>query len=89
MKMRIFKLFMLPIAAFTLASAAAVSTDNSHKSKATYAMTAYIHDPNINSCKEVTVDCIVGAGQTCLSGSWTAFGKDTPVTCNQQLKRVQ
>lgn len=79
---------MLPVAAFALASAGALSTSDAHESKAKGTLiTAYIHDPGLNDCKPVQVDCIVGNGQACLSGSWTAFGKDTPATCNQQLRR--
>ncbi|WP_432670494.1 hypothetical protein [Flavobacterium sp. SM2513] len=89
MKINFLKLFMLPLAAFTLASAAAVSTDVSHKSKTAAArMTAYIHNPTINDCYEVQVECEPGVGESCLIGSWTAYGPDG-FGCNLQLKRVQ
>lgn len=88
MKMKIFKLFMLPVAVFTLASAAAVSTDNSHQSKADAAsMIGYIHNPTINDCQEVLVDCELNGTNTCVEGGWTVYTFDSPVTCNQVLKR--
>ncbi|TBX67491.1 hypothetical protein EZL74_09475 [Flavobacterium silvisoli] len=86
--MKIFKLFMLPVAAFTLASAAAVTTDNSHKSKTEDAlMIGYIHNPNVNDCAEVLVDCKTAGSTTCVEAGWTVFAFDSPVTCNATLKR--
>ena len=87
MKTTILKMFVLPVAAFALASAGAVSTNNAGKSKADVLITAYIHDPAINSCKPVQVDCSVGSGPTCLSGSFTAFGQGPQNSCNVQLHR--
>lgn len=88
MKMRIFKLFMLPIAAFTLASAAAVSTEKSEGAKAASSMIAYIHNPSEFNCEEVTVQCEVGGGDPCtVPGGWTAYGLNGTV-CDQTLKRV-
>jgi len=87
MKTTILRAFVLPVAAFALASAGAVSTNTSDESKADVIMTAYIHDPAINSCKPVQVDCSAGGGPTCLSGSFTAFGQDAPNSCNGQLHR--
>lgn len=89
MKMKILKLFMLPVVAFTLASAAAVTTTSSHKSKAvTTTMQGYIHNPTINDCEPVTVECEPGIGEACLASGWTVYGFDTPVTCNLDLKRI-
>ncbi|RKS03052.1 DUF6520 family protein [Flavobacterium sp. 102] len=89
MKTRFFKLFMLPIAAFTLASAAAVGTDSSEESKATTTMTAYIHNPNVWDCDPVPVSCRVGSGETCLYGSLEAFEKDSENACIIQLEKVE
>lgn len=87
MKIRIFKLFMLPIAAFTLASAAAVSTEKSKE--AASSMIAYIHNPNEFNCLPVEVECEVGLGTPCTApGGWTAYGLNGTV-CDQPLKRVQ
>ena len=88
MKITILRAFVLPVAAFALASAGAVSTNTSDESKADVIMTAYIHDPAINSCKEVQVNCAVGGGPTCLSGSFTAYGKESPNSCTLQLHRI-
>lgn len=88
MKMKIFRLFMLPVAVFTLASAAAVSTDNSNQSKtASTPMTGYIHSPNIGDCKDVEVDCELSGANTCVENGWTVHLYDTAVTCNFVLKR--
>ena len=87
--MKIFKLFMLPIAAFTLASAAAVSTKKSEDAKAASSMIAYIHNPNEFNCLEVEVECETGIGTPCtVPGGWTAYGLNGTV-CDQPLKRVQ
>ena len=89
MKMRIFKLFMLPIAAFTLASAAAVSTDKAEDAKAVTSMLAYIHNPSELDCFQVEVECEAGGGLPCVvPGGWTAYGINGTV-CDQPLKRVQ
>jgi uncharacterized membrane protein len=87
MKTTILRAFVLPVAAFALASAGAVSTNTSDESKADVLIPAYIHDPAINSCKEVQVDCSPGAGPTCLSGSFTAYAKEAPNSCTMQLHR--
>ncbi|MNS50997.1 hypothetical protein D3C72_836600 [compost metagenome] len=87
MKTIILRAFVLPVAAFALASAGAVSTNTSDESKADVVMTAYIHDPAINSCKEVQVDCSAGNGPACLSGSFTAYGKEAPNSCTLTLHR--
>ncbi|MFN3753724.1 DUF6520 family protein [Flavobacterium sp.] len=89
MKIRIFKLFMLPIAAFTLASAAAVSTNQPKEGKAATSMIAYIHNPNEFNCLPVEVECEEGIGTPCTApGGWTAYGLNGTV-CDQTLKRVQ
>lgn len=88
MKMRIIKLFMLPIAAFTLASAAAVSTDTSHESKTTLNMDVYIHNPTEFDCVKVeNVACEIGGGAECTTGGWQAFGLST-VGCSERLQRI-
>lgn len=90
MKMKFITMLMLPVAAFTLASAAAISTDNSKESKTSTLMTAYIHNPSVFDCAEVTVDCQVGSGPTCLyNNTWEAFDKESETSCNIQLERVQ
>jgi hypothetical protein len=90
MKRNFIKLFMLPVAAFFLASAAAVSTDKSHESKAaTLVMDGFIHNPTINDCEpELNVQCEVGSGDPCEVGSWIVYGT-TGIGCSVELKRVQ
>ncbi len=89
--MKFFKVLMLPLAAFVLASAAAVSTDESHKSKAeeTLVMDGYIHNPTIDDCLEVkNVACELGDGAPCLQSSFTVYGFDEISGCNLTLKRT-
>lgn len=89
MKMKIIKLFMLPFAVFTLASAAAVVTDNSHLSKTTTSMTGYIHSPLPSSCEPKDVECQIGNGPVCLYDGWQVFEKENPVSCNIALERIE
>jgi hypothetical protein len=87
MKTTILRAFVLPIAAFALASAGAVSTSTSDVSKTDVLITAYIHNPPVDNCQEVkNVDCSPGAGPACLSGGFTAYG-GSETSCNQQLHR--
>lgn len=87
MKTTILRAFVLPIAAFALASAGAVSTNTSEVSKADVLIPAFIHNPTVNDCLKVPdVDCSVGGGLTCLSGTVTAYG-GSQTSCNQQLHR--
>ncbi|WNM19478.1 DUF6520 family protein [Flavobacterium capsici] len=88
MKLKFIKLFMLPVAAFFLASAAAVTTDQSHQSKATaLTMQGFIHNPSATDCEPVNdIDCVVGTGDPCELGSWTVYGT-TGIGCSLQLKR--
>jgi hypothetical protein len=87
MKTTIFKALVLPVAAFVLASAGAVSTNTAKESKADVLITAYIHNPAVDDCQAVQVNCSPGAGPTCLSGSFTAYGKESPDSCTLQLHR--
>lgn len=87
MKTIILRAFVLPIAAFALASAGAVSTNTSEVSKADVLIPAFIHNPAANDCQPVpNVDCAPGSGPACLSGGFTAYG-GTKTSCNQQLHR--
>lgn len=87
MKTTILRAFMLPIAAFALASAGAVSTNTSEVSKADVLIPAFIHNPSVNDCQEVPdVNCSPGSGPACLSGGYTAYG-GSKTSCNQQLHR--
>lgn len=86
MKSIILKALVLPVAAFALASAGAVSTNTAKESKADVLIQAYIHNPTVNDCSPVQVNCSPGAGPACLSSGFTAYGKNS-VDCNQQLHR--
>ena len=88
MKTRIIKLFLLPVAVFTLASAAAVSTDQSHKSSTAVTMDVYIHNPSASDCLKVeNVECEAGGGQECTVGPWQAFDLSV-VGCSERLQRI-
>ena len=88
MKMRIIKMFLLPIAVVTLASAAAVSTDKSHKSSTDVTMEVYLHNPTEEDCLKVeNVDCQIGDGAECSVGPWQAFGLSA-VGCSERLERI-
>lgn len=91
----IVKTLVLPIAAFALASAGAVSTNVSKESKAdTVLIPGYIHDPLATSCKEVQVDCNPDSGPTCMYNngvsSFQVFRKPSASgPCNLKLFRNQ
>ncbi|MEG0851646.1 MAG: DUF6520 family protein [Flavobacterium sp.] len=85
----IVKTLVLPIAAFVLASAGAVSTNVSKESKAdTLLIEGYIHDPLATSCEEVTVDCTASPGPVCMYENFQVFRKETDASpCVLQLYR--
>lgn len=87
MKTSILRMFALPLAAFALASAGAVSTNESSKSKTSVSVTPYIHTPADDSCLAVDVNCSPGGGQACEYSGFTAYGKPTAGACNQTLHR--
>ncbi|PKB18055.1 DUF6520 family protein [Flavobacterium sp. 5] len=85
MKTNLLKMFVLPLAAFALASAGAVSTNVSSKSKTALPIVAYIHNPSVNDCDEVEVECSPGTGAACLSSGFTAYAKNAQGKCVAQL----
>ena len=88
MRMRILKMFLLPIAVVTLASAAAVQTDPSQQSKTALTMDVYLHNPTLFDCKiEKDVECEPGDGADCTVGGWQAFGL-SGIGCNEVLQRI-
>lgn len=88
MKTNILRALVLPVAAFALASAGAVSTNTAKESKVNLAVDAYIHNPSEDDCEKVDVDCNLGGGPACLSGSFTAYGKASETSpCVEQLHR--
>jgi hypothetical protein len=88
MKTNILRALVLPVAAFALASAGAVSTNTAKVSKTNLSIQAYIHNPSVDDCEEVTVECSPGNGPACLSGSFTAYGKASETSpCVERLQR--
>ena len=80
---------MLPIAAFALASAGAVSTNATKVAKAAAPpMIGYIHTA-LEACKSVNVNCDLNGNAVCESAGQTVFRKDSGLeTCNTQLRRT-
>lgn len=85
---------ILPILAFTLASAAAVSTNETKAkdSKKTTAIIGFIQKTSPFDCDEVTVDCTTtNTNHACMSEELTprqVWLKDTGNACNVPLYRV-
>jgi len=78
MKTNFFKALGLPIAAFVLASAGAVSTDKSTVSKADDVLIdGYIHQTSESSCELRSVDCNLVSGAPCTLGAFTVWQKAT------------
>lgn len=85
---------ILPVLAFTLASAAAVSTNEAKvkDSKKTTAILGYIHKTSPFDCEEVAVDCTTtNTLHACMSEEITprqVWLKDEGNACNVELFRV-
>ncbi|MBY0487800.1 MAG: hypothetical protein K2P85_11525 [Flavobacteriaceae bacterium] len=89
MKTNFVKMMLLPLVAFSLASAAAVSTSEAKVSKtAKPIITGYIHSPLPSSCKAVAVDCDVIGNAFCMSGTSQVFDKESETTCTTPLLRT-
>ncbi|MBP4142057.1 hypothetical protein J3S90_09600 [Flavobacterium sp. P4023] len=89
MKTNVVKIMMLPIAAFMLASAAAVTTNDVNESKAdVVTMTGYIHAPLPSSCQSVEVECDENGSVLCTIGASQVFDLDTGTTCAKPLYRI-
>jgi hypothetical protein len=89
MKTNFVKIMMLPVAAFILASAAAVTTNETKVSKAdVVTITGYIHSPMPSSCQSVNVECDVIGAELCTSGASQVFDLDSGTTCAQPLYRI-
>lgn len=70
MRLQIVKM-LLPVAAFALASAGAVTTNSSNAVKAkTGLIQGYIHSPTLNDCKP-SIQCKEAGGPVCQSGITT------------------
>lgn len=85
---------ILPVLAFTLASAAAVSTNEAKikESKKTVSISGYIQNPSSEDCLQVNVDCTpVNTGQLCMSSEATprqVFDKNEGNACSVNLFKV-
>lgn len=89
MKTDFVKMIVLPVVAFSLASAAAVTTSTAKVSQtAKPIINGYIHSPLPSSCKLVTVDCDVTGNAFCMSGTSQVFDKDSETTCSTPLLRT-
>ena len=80
---------ILPVAAFMLASAGAVSTnkaDDGNSSK--LVMTGYLHKPSI-PCDAIEVNCQVqNNGQACEAGGQNVYRLTSPGFCPNLLWKV-
>ncbi len=86
---------ILPVLAFTLASAAAVSTNETKikELKKTALIQGYIQNPSAQNCDPVEVDCVTTATtQACMTSEAIpkqVFDKDESNACNVSLYRVE
>lgn len=81
MKTTIVKM-LLPVAAFALASAGAISNNSSHNVKSGL-VNGYIHSPGANDCKP-SIQCKAEFGPVCQSGITTGpqvYGMTAPGNC--------
>ncbi|WP_051269649.1 DUF6520 family protein [Flavobacterium suncheonense] len=85
---------ILPVLAFTLASAGAIGTNEAKVSEAKkpVLITGFIQNPNPNNCLEITVDCTpVNTGQICMSSEATprqVWRKNIANQCSLNLYKV-
>jgi hypothetical protein len=84
---------IMPVLAFTLASAGAVSTNNAKiaDSKKTVLISGFIQNPSPAECLPVSVDCTLTVGAACMSSEvvprhvWLKNGANA---CNINLYKV-
>lgn len=85
---------ILPVLAFTLASAGAISTNNAKvkDAKKTVAIIGFIQNPTAASCLQVSVDCTTtNTGQNCMSSEATprrVWHKNAANACSVNLFKV-
>lgn len=85
---------ILPVLAFTLASAAAVSTNEAKikESKKTVFFSGYIQNPTPKDCLPISVNCTtVNTGQACMSNETTprqVWDKNDANACSVNLFKV-
>lgn len=85
---------ILPVLAFTMASAGAVSTNDAKVKEAnkTAVIIGYIQNPTPANCLQVSVDCtITNTGQNCMSSEATprrVWLKNAANACSVNLFKV-
>ncbi|MBM6499676.1 MULTISPECIES: DUF6520 family protein [Flavobacterium] len=85
---------ILPVLAFTLASAGAVSSKNAKvkEAKKTVSIIGFIQNPSIANCLQVTVDCTPTTTiQNCMSSEATprrVWHKNAANACSVNLYKV-
>ena len=85
---------ILPVMAFTLASAAAVSTHATkvEEAKNPVVITGFIQNPTENNCQSVDVNCTTtNTGQDCMTTTFPTrrvWLKDEQNACNLNLYKV-
>lgn len=85
---------ILPVLAFTLASAGAVSTNKAkvEEAKKPVAIIGFIHNPSVANCLQVSVDCTTtNTGQDCMSAELTprrVWQKNPANACTVNLYKV-
>lgn len=83
---------LLSVAAFVLASAGAVATNDTTSDAVKAQSTYYIHKPLATSCQAVTVNCTTTPGQSCMyndgTANWQVYARQsTGANCNILLFR--
>jgi hypothetical protein len=85
---------ILPVLAFTMASAAAVSTNEAKvtEAKKTVLFSGFIQNPSPANCLSVSVDCTTtNTGQACMSSESTprqVWKKNAANACSDNLYKV-
>ncbi len=92
--MRNYVKVILPVLAFTLASAGAISTNKAkvEEAKKTVVITGFIQNPSPFNCLEVTVNCTTtNTGQACMSSEAVprqVWKKNAANACSDNLYKV-
>lgn len=84
---------IMPVLAFTLASAGAISTNEAKvkEAKKPVAIIGFIQNPSPASCLQVSVDCSVSGSQACMSNETTprqVWLKNAANACSVNLYKV-
>jgi hypothetical protein len=89
MKSSILRMLALPVAAFALASAGALSTSSTSSSSVKPPIIGYVHATSSSSCDSRNVNCSSNPGATCMSADATPLPvwkyNALGTACDQQL----